>query len=66
MLVKNLTEGKVTSADAALALIQQGLDNRKVRHQSKGILATTLLIVGHNGLLNDVAAAFHFGLVVPH
>jgi hypothetical protein len=31
MLVKNLTEGKVTSADAALAMIQQGLDNRKVR-----------------------------------
>ncbi|KAF6263298.1 P-loop containing nucleoside triphosphate hydrolase protein [Scenedesmus sp. NREL 46B-D3] len=30
LLVKNLTEGRVASADAALALIQQGLDNRKV------------------------------------
>jgi len=30
MVVKGLTEGKVASAAEALALIQQGQDNRKV------------------------------------
>lgn len=33
--VKGLTETKVASAEAALAIIQQGLDNRKVRISSK-------------------------------
>lgn len=28
--VKGLTEGRVATAEAALAMIQQGLDNRKV------------------------------------
>lgn len=31
--VKGLTEAKVASAEAALAMIQQGLDNRKVGAQ---------------------------------
>lgn len=33
--VKGLTETKVASAEAALAIIQQGLDHRKVRISSK-------------------------------
>lgn len=31
LVVKGLTEGKVASAEEALALIQQGQENRKVR-----------------------------------
>jgi hypothetical protein len=31
LVVKGLTEGKVTSTEEALALIQQGQENRKVR-----------------------------------
>jgi hypothetical protein len=46
LVVKGLTEGKVSSAEEALALIQQGQDNRKVRGRQGMLGAARVFVLG--------------------